>query len=71
VHHSFSNLERILTLVIKKEKELKLVKFIFTTHLNTFGSNTFLALKIMNYEYVVLTKVIHLCVVKNMNSYYS
>jgi len=71
VHHSFSKLERILTLMIKKEKELKLVKFTFTTHLSTFGSSMFLALKIMNFEYEVLTKVIHLCVVKNMNSYYS
>jgi hypothetical protein len=35
------------------KKELKCVKFIFITHLNAFGSNVFLALKIMNFEDVV------------------
>jgi hypothetical protein len=35
------------------------VKSIFTTHLNTFGSNMFLAFKIMNFEDVYLKKVIH------------
>jgi hypothetical protein len=40
------------------------MKFIFTTHLNTFGANMFSALKIMNFEDVVLTKVIHVYVIK-------
>jgi len=30
------------------KKKLELVEFIFITHLNAFGSNVFLALKIMN-----------------------
>lgn len=60
-----------MLVINNKKKELKLVKFIFTTHLNIFGSNMFLAVKIMNFEYAVLIKVIHLCVVKNMNSYYT
>ncbi len=52
MHHSFSKLDWILTLMIIK-KELKCVKFIFITHLNAFGSNVLLALKIMNFEDVV------------------
>jgi hypothetical protein len=44
------------------------MKFMFTTHLDTFGSNMFLALKIMNFENAVLTKVIHFYVIKNMNA---
>jgi hypothetical protein len=35
------------------------VVFIFVTHLNAFGSNMLLALKIMNFEDALLTKVIH------------
>jgi hypothetical protein len=44
-HNSFSKLERIIILMFKRAKELKLANFIFTTHLNIFGSNVFLALK--------------------------
>ncbi len=40
------------------------MKFIFTTHFNTFGSNILLTLKTMNFEYVALTKVIHFYVIK-------
>jgi hypothetical protein len=36
--------------MIKRENELKSMKFIFTTHFGTFGSNMFLALNIMNFE---------------------
>jgi hypothetical protein len=36
--------------MIKRENELKSMKLIFTTHFGTFGSNMFLALKIINYE---------------------
>jgi len=43
------------------------MKFIFITYFSKFGSNVFLALKIMRYEDVVLTKVIDFYVVKNMN----
>jgi hypothetical protein len=59
VHHSFSILERILTLMIIKEKSLKINKIHFKTHLNIFVSNLFLTLKIMNFENVSLTNVIH------------
>ncbi len=70
MHHSSSKLEMILTLMIKKEKNLKLVKFIFTlsTCLNIFGSNVFLVQKIMNFEDVTLTKIIHFYVIRNLNS---
>jgi hypothetical protein len=36
------------------KKELKLVKFIFKTHFNTLGSNVFLALKLTNFDDVIL-----------------
>jgi len=48
--------------------EFKLVKFIFTTHLSTFGSNMLLTLKIMNFENDFIIKVIHFYVVKNLNA---
>jgi len=60
VHHSFRKLERILTLMIRKAKILELMKIIFITHLNTFGSKVFLTLKIMDFESVALTKVVHI-----------
>jgi hypothetical protein len=56
VHHYFSKLDKISILMIKKETWDKNVKFIFITHLNAYVSNVFLALKIMNFEYVSLTK---------------
>jgi hypothetical protein len=55
-HNFFSKLERIIILMIKRAKELKLANFIFATHLNIFGSNVFLALKVMNFENVFLAK---------------
>jgi hypothetical protein len=56
----FSKLEMILTLIIFFKKELKLMKFIFTTHsMNAFGSILcFFILKIMNFEDVAFTKVV-------------
>jgi hypothetical protein len=35
---------------------------------NTFGFNVFLALKIMNFDNVALTKIIPFYVIKNMNA---
>jgi hypothetical protein len=35
---------------------------------NIFGFNVLLALKIMNFENVTLTKIIHFYVIKNMNA---
>jgi hypothetical protein len=66
VHHSFSKLERILLLIIRKTKALEIVEIHVKTHLNTFVSNMFLILKIMNFENVFSTKVIHFDVIQNL-----
>ncbi len=54
--------------MIRKEKIFELMKIVFITHLNTFGSKVFLTLKIMDFENVVLTKVIHIYVMEGMNA---
>jgi hypothetical protein len=63
--HSFSSticapfllkLKRILTLMIRRAKGLELMKIVFITHLNTFGSKVFLTLKVMDFENVALIK---------------
>jgi hypothetical protein len=54
--------------MIKKAKGLELMKIIFITDLNTFGSNTLLTLEIMKFENVALTKVIHTYVINGMNA---
>jgi len=41
VHHSFSKLERILILIIRKTKALEVGQIHFKTHLNTFISKVF------------------------------
>jgi hypothetical protein len=61
-------LERILRLIIRRAKGLKLMKIVFITHLNTFGSKVFLTLKIMDFKSVALTKVVHIYVIKGMNA---
>jgi len=53
--------------MIKKPKRLELMKIFFITHLSTFGSRMFLTLKIMDFENVVLTKVVHTYVIEGMN----
>jgi hypothetical protein len=68
VHHSFFKLEMILTLMVRKEKGFELMKIVFITHLNTFGSKVFLTLKIMDFENVSLTKVVHVYVIEGMNA---
>jgi hypothetical protein len=60
-------LGRILTLIITRAKRLELMKF-FITHLNTFGSKLLLTLKIMDFENVTLTKVVHIYVIEGMNA---
>jgi hypothetical protein len=48
-------LVKILILMVKRTKELKLVNFIFTTHLNTFGLESFWFLKCVfhkNYSFL-------------------
>jgi hypothetical protein len=54
--------------MIRREKGLELMKIIFITHLNTFSSKVLLTLKIMDFESVALTKVVHICVIKGMNA---
>ncbi len=70
VHHAFRKLKRILTLMIKKAKGLELMKIVFITHLCTFGSKVFLTLKIMDFESVPLTKVVHIYIymIEGMNA---
>jgi hypothetical protein len=36
--------------------------------LSTFGSNMFLTLKIMDFENVALTKVVHIYMIEGMNA---
>jgi hypothetical protein len=54
--------------MIKREKRLEVMKTTFIIHLNTFGSKVFLTLKIMDFENVALTKVVHIYVIKGMNA---
>jgi hypothetical protein len=61
--------EFFLTLMIKKAKGLELMKIIFMTDLNTFGSKILLILKIMDFENVPLTKVVHVYVIEDMNAF--
>jgi hypothetical protein len=56
-----------LTLMIRKAKDIKLMIF-KKTHLSTFCSKVFLTLKIMDFENVLLTKVIHIYVIKDTNA---
>jgi hypothetical protein len=68
VHNSFLKLKRILTLIIRKAKELELMKLFFITNLNTFGSKMISTLKLMEFENVPLTKVVHVYVIEGMNA---
>ncbi len=52
---------RILRLMIRREKGFELMKIVFMNNLSTFGSNMLLTFKIMKFENVTLTKVIHIC----------
>jgi hypothetical protein len=61
-------LEWILTLIIRKGRGLELMKIIFITNLNTFGSKVLLTLKIMDLENVPLTKIVHIYVIEGMNA---
>jgi hypothetical protein len=47
--------------MFRREKGLELMKIVFITHLNIFGSKVFLTFKIMDFENVALTKVVHTC----------
>jgi hypothetical protein len=54
--------------MIRRAKKLELMTIIFITHLSTFGSKVLLTLKIMNFENVTLTKIVHIYVIKGMNA---
>jgi len=43
------------------------MKIVFITHF-TFGSKMFLTLKIMDFENIILTKIIHIYVIDDMNA---
>jgi hypothetical protein len=58
-------MERILTLMIRREKGLD---FIFLTHSSSFGSKVFLTLKVMEFENVALTNVVHIYGIKGTNA---
>ncbi len=44
------------------------MKIIYITHLNIFDSKVFLTRKIMDFENVLLTKVVHIYVIEGMNA---
>jgi hypothetical protein len=52
--------------MIRKAKKLEQMKKIITHF--AFGSKMFLTLKIMDFENMVLTKVIHIYVIEDMNA---
>jgi hypothetical protein len=54
--------------MIRREKAIELMNYFFTTHLSTFSSKMFLTLKIMGFENVPLTKVVHIYVVEGKNA---
>jgi hypothetical protein len=54
-------------LVIRRAKGLELIKNVFITNLSTFDSKVLLTLKILDFENVLLTKVVHVYVIKCMN----
>jgi hypothetical protein len=54
-------LEGILTLMIRRAKRLESMKFVFTTHLNIFGSKLLLTLAIMDFEIVSDESCSYLC----------
>jgi len=60
-------LEKII-LMIRRVKGLELMKNVFITHLSTFGSKVILTLKIMDFENVALTKVVHIYVIEGTNA---
>jgi len=61
-------LKKILTLIIIKVEKIELMKIVFITHWNTFGSKVLLTLKVIDFENVILTKIIDIYVIKAMNA---
>jgi hypothetical protein len=54
--------------MIKKKKRLKLKNIVFITYFSTLGSKVFLILKIMDFENVDLTRIVHIYVIESMNA---
>jgi hypothetical protein len=54
--------------MIRKAKGLELMKIVFIIDLSTFGPKVLLTLKIMDFENVPLTKVVHVYVIEGMNA---
>jgi hypothetical protein len=54
--------------MIRRVKGLELMKNVFITQLSTFGSKVILTLKIMDFENVALTKVVHIYVIEGTNA---
>jgi hypothetical protein len=50
--------------MIRRAKEFEVIIFFFIINLNTFGSKILLTLKIMDFENVPLTKVVHVYVIE-------
>jgi hypothetical protein len=56
--------------MIRRAKIFELMKNVFIIDLNTLGLNMFLTLKIIDFENVALTKVVHIYVIKGVNASY-
>jgi hypothetical protein len=56
--------------MIRMAKGLELMIFLII-HLSTFDSKVLLTLKIMDFENVNLTKILHIYVIEGMNAQYT
>jgi hypothetical protein len=50
--------------MIRRIKRFELIKIIFIINLNTFNLTMLLTLKIMNFKNMILTKIVHIYVIK-------
>ncbi len=53
---------------VYKGKKSWMDDFFFITNFNTFGSNVLLTLKIIDFENMTLTKVVHVYMIEGMNA---
>jgi hypothetical protein len=54
--------------MIRRAKGLELMNFLYINHLSTFGSKVVLNLKIVEFENLTLTKIVHIYVIQGMNA---
>jgi hypothetical protein len=54
--------------MIRRSKGLESMNLFFIINLSTFGSKEFLTLKIVDFEHMFLTKVVHVYVIEDMNA---